>query len=371
MRIGSIWFEIWAERFLIGIRAQDTPEISSQESEIINRMKGISHFVTGVAVGTFFPDAVRAAADGSFILALGGVGGLLPDTLDFKFARFVEEPDILIDPHPEQFDAQQIADEIAMGIDRVGTTHRKLILKCNTMRLGPDWWQQYSVRFDTRKSEVLVTLGPVVNTSQMPLPESERAVPEGRARIHTPLLPTYDEFVTVDIFSGPSFAFEWRKDRVEIDFIPWHRQYSHSIFMVLVFGAICGLLFGATAGLIGALAVLAHVLEDQLGYLGSNLLWPLTRTRSTGLRLIHAGDPIPNFFTVGTCCMLIIYNLDRFSPQPLLDPLLYWGVLWLPFPLMLIYFLVRKFRADASARVLLLAQQEGDLVAETQEVVDV
>lgn len=333
-------------------------------------MKGISHFITGVAVGTFFPDAVHAAALGSFILVLGGIGGLLPDTLDFKFARFVEEPDILIDPHPEQFEAQKIAEEIAAGIDRVGVTHKKQILKCNTMRLGPDWWQQYSLKFDTKKNEVAVKLGPIVNTSQLPLPESERDYPVGRAKIHAPLLPTYDEFVTVDIFSGPSFALEWRNERVEIDFIPWHRQYSHSIFMALLFGAICGILFGVTAGLIGGLAVMAHVLEDQLGYLGSNLFWPITKVRSTGMKLIHAGDAIPNFFTVGTCCMLIIFNLDRFSAQPLLDPFVYWGVVWLPFPIMLIYFFAQKFRADAKKRAALLTEQEGDLVAETQEVMD-
>ncbi|MBI4672687.1 MAG: metal-dependent hydrolase [Chloroflexi bacterium] len=333
-------------------------------------MKGISHFITGVAVGTFFPDAVQAAANGSFILVLGGIGGLLPDTLDFKYARFVEEPDILVDPHPEQFEAQKIADAIAAGIDRVGATHKKQILKCNTMRLGPDWWQQYSIKFDTQNGEVIVQLGPIVNTSQIPLPESLRDSPEGRAKIHAPLLPTYGEFTTIDIFSGPSFALEWRNGRVEIDFIPWHRQYSHSLFMALLFGTICGLLFGFTAGLVGGLAVMAHVLEDQLGYLGSNLLWPLTKVRSTGLKLIHATDAIPNFFTVGTCCMLILYNLDRFSPQPLIDPLVYWGIFWLPFPILLVYFFIQKFRADLLKRIPLLAQQEADLVAETQEVVD-
>lgn len=333
-------------------------------------MKGISHFATGVAVGTFFPEAVHAALDGSFILALGGIGGLLPDTIDFKFARFLEEPDILIDPHPEQFEAQEIADEIAAGIDRVGKSHKKLILKCNTIRLGPDWWQQYSLKFDTQAREVIVKLGPIVNTSQLPLPESLRPMPEGRAKIQTPLLPTYDEYVEVDIFSGPSFALEWRNERVEIDFIPWHRQYSHSIFMALLFGAICGLLFGVTAGLIGGLALLAHVLEDQLGYLGSNLLWPLTKVRTNGARLIHAGDPIPNFFTVGTSVYFIIFNLDRFSAQPILDPLFFWGVLWLPFPIALVYFFYRKFETDIRIKIPLLTQQEGDLVAEMKEVVD-
>lgn len=333
-------------------------------------MKGISHFVTGIAVGTFFPDAVQAAANGSFILVLGGIGGLLPDTLDFKFARFVEEADILIDPHPDQFDAQGIAQTIAAAIDRVGETHKKQILKCNTMRLGPDWWQQYSLRFDVLNGEVIVKLGPVVNTSQLPLPESDRQLPEGRAKIKSPLLPTYDEFTTIDIFSGPSFALEWRNDRVEIDFIPWHRQYSHSLLMALLFGALCGALFGFTAGLIGFGAVLAHILEDQLGYLGSNLFWPLTRVRSTGARLIHATDAIPNFFTVCTSIYFILFNLDRFSAQPVINPLFFWGVLWLPFPIMLAYFLLRRFETDLRTRLPLLAQQEADLVAETIQVQD-
>lgn len=333
-------------------------------------MKGIAHFMTGVAVGTFFPDAVQAASAGSLILVLGGIGGLLPDTLDFKFARFVEKPDVLIDPHPEQFEAQKIADDIAAAIERVGATHKKLILKCNTMRLGPDWWQQYSLRFDTARGEIAVELGPIVNTSQMPLPESLRTHPKGCARIRTPLLPTYDDLTQVDIFGGPSFALEWRNGRVEIDFIPWHRQYSHSILMALLFGALCGVLFGLTAGLIGAGAVLAHVLEDQLGYLGSNLLFPLTSVRATGARLIHAGDAIPNFFTVGTSAYIILFNLDRFSAHPMLDPFFYWGILWLPFPLMLAYYFFRKFQRDLRTRVPFLVQQEADLVAETQEAVD-
>lgn len=345
-------------------------KITNQKSEIIDSMKGIAHFITGVAVGTFFPDAVHAAANGSLILVLGGIGGLLPDTLDFRYARFVEEPDILIDPHPDQFEAQKIADEIAAGIERVGETHKKQILKCNTMRLGPDWWQQYSIQFDTKHSQVNVKLGPIVNTSQIPLPASERPIPQGHANIRTPLLPTYGEYILVDIFSGPSMALEWRNERVEIDFIPWHRQYSHSFLMALLFGALCGVLFGLTAGLIGFGAVLAHILEDQLGYLGSNLWYPLTKVRSTGLKLIHATDALPNFFTVGTMVYLILFNLDRFSPRPILDPLLFWGVLWLPFPLMLVYFLYQKFMTDRMKQSDLLAQQQADLIAETLEVVD-
>ena len=74
-------------------------------------MKGLTHFISGVAFGTFFPGAVAAAAKAkSFILVLGGVGGILPDTFDFKLARFLEEFDIEVDPEHENTDPQKIAD---------------------------------------------------------------------------------------------------------------------------------------------------------------------------------------------------------------------------------------------------------------------
>ena len=53
-------------------------------------MKGISHFITGVALATFFPEVVQAGAQGSLLPMLGGIGGILPDTLDFKFARYLK-----------------------------------------------------------------------------------------------------------------------------------------------------------------------------------------------------------------------------------------------------------------------------------------
>ena len=44
-------------------------------------MKGISHFITGVAIATFFPEVVRGGGGlGMLLPMLGGVGGILPDT---------------------------------------------------------------------------------------------------------------------------------------------------------------------------------------------------------------------------------------------------------------------------------------------------
>ena len=53
-------------------------------------MKGIAHFITGVALATFFPEVVQSGAQGSLLPMLGGIAGILPDTLDFKFARYLK-----------------------------------------------------------------------------------------------------------------------------------------------------------------------------------------------------------------------------------------------------------------------------------------
>jgi len=80
-------------------------------------LKGITHFVTGVALATFFPEVVRAGAQGSLLPVLGGVAGILPDTLDFKFGRYFESYDVEIDPGPQP-DARRIAEEVAGAMRR-------------------------------------------------------------------------------------------------------------------------------------------------------------------------------------------------------------------------------------------------------------
>jgi hypothetical protein len=65
-----------------------------------------------------------------------------------------------------------------------------------------------------------------------------------------------------------------------------------------------------------ALAAVAHILEDQAGFMGTNLLFPLTRGRTLGWKLFRSGDAIPNTLTVWICMALILLNLDRFSGTP-------------------------------------------------------
>lgn len=344
-------------------------------------MKGIVHFLSGIAVATFFPDAVNAAAaQSSFVLVLGGIAGLLPDTLDFRLSRFLERPDVVIDPSPANPDPEAIASRVAEAIDRAASTKQRVVIQLRTMRLGPDLWRQYFLRFEAENRTVVVKLGPVVNTSQMTVPEGESDAEtrghgdaatqtEARASVNAPMCPQYENETQIDIFSGPSFALEWRKGRVEIDFIPWHRRWSHSFTLAATLGVFAGVLFGPTAGAITACGYAVHILEDQLGYLGSNLFFPFTRRRVPGLKLLHSGDAVPNFFAVWTMLAIILFNLDRFSPAPRIDPLTFFALVWLPAFALLIVDLVKPRTVRPTPAPSPSATQR-DLSQEAQEVVE-
>ena len=297
-------------------------------------MKAIAHFVTGIALATFFPEVVERAAQGSLLPMLGGVAGILPDTLDFKVVRYFERYHREIDPGPEP-DPREIAEDVADAMRRAYETGEPQKVMLHTIRLGPDLWRQYVIRFSPLQREVAVRIGPIVDTGQVPLPGSEPTdAAEVSVQVGVPILPTYDDEVTVDIFSGPSFTFERRGDRLRVDFLSWHRRWSHSLTLVGALGlgaagvvALVELLTSGVlthtplwVGLVTGLGFLGHVLEDQLGFMGSNLLYPFTRDRTAGLQLLHSGDAIPNFLTVWTALMVILFNLDRFSAQPRLNP---------------------------------------------------
>ncbi|MGD2206231.1 MAG: metal-dependent hydrolase [Anaerolineae bacterium] len=292
-------------------------------------MKGIAHFITGVAVATFFPEVVHGAAHNlGFGPLLGGFAGLLPDTLDFKFVRYFARLDDEIDPaklateagHP---DPQAIAERIAAAMNRAYNRGKLISVQLHTLKLGADLWRRYSLTFDLSRDQVVVRIGPVVTTGQVPYADSQ--IPDlapGRAQVQAPILHTYDAETTIDIFDGPSLAFEKRGDAVEVTFLPWHRAWTHSLAMVVLLG-IMGFLFAPVYALVMALAALAHILEDQLGFMGSNLLFPFTGRRTMGLKLVRSGDAIPNLMTVWVSLAAILLNLDRFSATPSIPVLPY------------------------------------------------
>ena len=339
-------------------------------------MKGISHFITGVALATFFPEIVQAGAQGSLLPMLGGIGGILPDTLDFKFARYFEKYDLEIDPGADP-DPEAIADALVGAMRRAYEEPGSQNVVAHTIKLGADLWREYAIRFDPENGEVGVRVGPLVNTGQVPLPGSEpEGATEARRKLGLPLVHTYSSEYKVNIFSGPSFRFERQGDQLYVHFLDWHRRWSHSLTLaavvglatVLLVGMVAGWNVGLWAGLVTGLGFAGHVLEDQLGYMGSNLFWPLTKKRSPGLRLVHSGDAVPNFLTVWTSVALILFNLDRFSAQPRLHPLWFLGLaVALPLAVLGGIYSWQKAR-PRPGQDSVEAQRQADMIAETEEV---
>ena len=60
------------------------------------------------------------------------------------------------------------------------------------------------------------------------------------------------------------------------------------------------------------------MLEDQIGYLASNLFWPLTRRRFEGLRLFHDGDAISTVANVWLSLTLRLLSPNRARDVPLI-----------------------------------------------------
>ena len=343
-------------------------------------MKGIAHFATGVALATFFPDVVHRASAGSLLPVLGGIAGILPDTLDFKLARYFERYDLEIDPGPDP-NPREIANQLANAMRMAYDSHTPQNVCLHTIRLGADLWRQYVVRFDPLSNEIAVRIGPVVNTGQVPLPGSEpESSDEVRVRIGVPMVHTYDAENKIDIFSGPSFKFVRKGDRLHVSFLDWHRRWSHSLTLALVLGltaagiaALAQLVSTGNltslpfwAGIVTTLGSAGHVLEDQLGHMGSNLLFPFTRERTSGLRLLRSGDTIPNFLTFWLSVAMTIFNLDRFSPAPRLDRQVYL-LLAVALPTVVLggLYQLQRRRGDRESQEFL---RQKDIVSEAEEV---
>lgn len=283
-------------------------------------MKGISHFASAIAAATFLPGVVSLAGEQqSLILLLAGVFGLMPDWLDFKFARYFEPAQLTIAPDSQNFDPQAVAVQVAEALDQAFRGN-PITIQFSNLPLSPDRFRQYAVRFDNSNNEVVITAGPLINSAGRPVEQiANLPYQQGRTKVNAQLNYTYAGDMKIEVFEGPSFEFRREGDTVEVSFLPWHRRWTHSLVLGAAFGLAIGLVWGSLPGWVVAVAYWTHVAEDQLGHLGSNLWWPFTQRRSSGMKLLHSGDPLPNFLTVWSSAMLILFNLNRFAAQPQFD----------------------------------------------------
>lgn len=281
-------------------------------------MKGFTHCVSGVAVASLFPAAVHSAQEGNpLYFILGAVAGLLPDTLDFKLIRYLYRYDRIVMPDAKQLDPQPVVEAVAEAVASAaaGSPFR---LKLCAIRLPAETWRQYHVEIDSDVGEVRARFGPVVDSGQNVLPGGEPGPhPEAVAVLPATVRAGNGPRYAIDIFDGPGFRFERAADgAVEAVFLPWHRVWTHSFLT----GALCGLLAAvAWTPLAGAVVLAAwsvHLMEDQLGQMGSCLFYPLGRRRIPGLGRMRSGDALPNLSVVWIGCAIVFWNLYAAMPQP-------------------------------------------------------
>jgi membrane-bound metal-dependent hydrolase YbcI (DUF457 family) len=323
-------------------------------------VKGLTHFISGIAAVSFLPRVVERAAaartmgegaESSFLLALAGLYAILPDTLDFKLGRFLQPADVDVFPDQDDLDPQAIAEQMGKAMDKAWEENREIRIQFHTLRLSTDRWQQYKIHFDSENQKILITIGDIVTTSQVSFPGT---APENNQGIYTlqsaRLLPGSTRDTTVDIMSGPMYGFRKDGQSLAVDFLPWHRTWSHSYTLGLALslplwclGFLAGWKDPWLYALVAFIGFSVHITEDLTGHMGGSLIWPFIRRRTRGLCLFHAANPDANFVTDCIALSVILFNLDRFGPNLITLSAPLYFLIFLVGPLML-YFLPRTMK---------------------------
>ena len=272
-------------------------------------MKGIAHFAAGVAVASFFPSAVSAAAEGNALYLLSGaVFGLLPDTLDFKFVRYLCRHDLEIAPDPLKPDATMIANALAASLAEVHANKKSVCIKLHTVRMRVDRWLSYRIEIDRARRTLSVEFGDTVDSGGNSVGALERPM-QAKVQLPVDLVMDYGAIIDVGFLEGPTLLLKPGNGCVESVFIHWHRAWSHSLALAVVCGAAMSLLAGYVAGLIALFALVSHIVIDQAGFMGGSFLYPFSRERKAGKRIVSSSDTIGNFAAVWLSGAIVLWNL--------------------------------------------------------------
>ena len=157
------------------------------------------------------------------------------------------------------------------AIERTLLQQRPTCVKLQTMRVGHDLWQRYSLLMDSAAGTLTVKIGPRVGTGGEPEGPQPPLLAGRQATIALPCALQLDYLATteVDILDGPSFGFTPQGDGVAVGFLPWHRAWSHSLVVATALGATVAVLSrDGLAGLAAGTGCALHIGLDQLGFMG-------------------------------------------------------------------------------------------------------
>ncbi len=206
-------------------------------------MKGITHFLTGVAVASCFPEAVKSIfTDKTFLMPFGGLFGVSCDTLDFRFARYFWKHDYVVSISEDDLNPKIVAETYVKAMEEAYREKKTVYLKINIIRLSGSYYRTFNLFVDEKRKEVTVMIGSIktmshvmerldylpgyetmkksIETVGVPqtlekLIDSLPSIPESRpvenhfytAKFNADINNTYYSDTEVGIFSGPDFAF--------------------------------------------------------------------------------------------------------------------------------------------------------------------
>lgn len=280
-------------------------------------MKGITHFVLGVAWASCFPPVVRDGIAGHATdFVLGGLFGLLPDTIDFKLYRYLYPHHIELTPDPNRPDPELIADAVADSIHQALLSTHPVRILLNTVPVGAGEWRSYTISFNRPAHCLEVEIGPVLDAGLTPQPASPTSRTQRAIRsLACDIKIEYEADIKVEMFDGPLLELHKRPDgRIEIGFIPWHREWTHSLTVGILAAAGPALCGDLRSGAVAAGAWWLHTAVDQTGLLGCNLFYPFTRRRTPGLLWADSASSGWNFALVWFGLLLIIGNIWAQAP---------------------------------------------------------
>jgi len=234
-------------------------------------LETVARFIAGMAWASCWPAARQAAEDGNPVFFLiGGVCGLLPDTLDQWLARFLRRIDVHIVPDPLAPDPRLVADALAQAGAVCHGRGRTVHVELYPGQDSNGAWHRFTVRMDT--GHRLVTVSHAGCSASAPLPVNITG-------IHPFTFQTGDSPLSLSMECS-------ERDRISLDLMPWRQGWSHSLILAAGLGLAAGLITGVVGGLIAAGACTLHILMDHSGFSGTGAFFPFSRRRTAGLQLL-------------------------------------------------------------------------------------
>ena len=285
-------------------------------------MRGLVHYLSGLAVAALFASLARDAIHGSLAILIPAIYGYLPDFVDFKFLKYAESWDYEVKPNWKDADPQEMAEIIARAIDD-SYERGRVSLKLHSSRAPGDLYRKYEVIFNSDKREVIVELGPLVTLGGAPIRGTEPKKRRGAAKTRSKFVKIYPKPTIITGFGGSSFAFTREGETVKLSFLPWHHTWTHSFAAGFLFASplvllllLAGYSYPIDVFLASMFGYWLHVIEDQFGVMGSSIFWPLSKKRIPGLKIGESGSFEINLATAYASIMAVIWGFNSVLDVP-------------------------------------------------------